>query len=244
MPDNAHDRIHWMHPDAWREILARIFEGFDGLDNVSPAWLRNPETGRQLKLDRLYPEVGIAFRFLGLQGAHRSLVSEEELAEEAGREEIRAELCRQAGVTLITIDTVSGEPRQVLRAIRSALSHVSRALAQSTESHRRKVELAQRIAASKKVCDQLYHRVRDIEDLAPFVDSWRDREANTPKMRPRPSRCVVYQPEMIVTHTHFGAGVVRQVERAEDEVFVTVEFANGTQRRFAASLVGDKLIPV
>ena len=37
---------------AWREILARIFTGFDEQDNVSPAWLVNPATNRRLKLDR------------------------------------------------------------------------------------------------------------------------------------------------------------------------------------------------
>ena len=52
--------------NAWREILARIFDGFKAQDNVSPEWLINPATRRRLKLDRLYPDAGVAIRFAGL----------------------------------------------------------------------------------------------------------------------------------------------------------------------------------
>jgi len=53
---------------AWREIVLRIFEGFDTQRDVSPSWLTNPETGRPLKLNYLLPEVGIALRLEGLRG--------------------------------------------------------------------------------------------------------------------------------------------------------------------------------
>ena len=52
--------------NAWREILARIFEDLPNQDNVSPDWLINPATKRRLKLDKYYPDIGIAFRFVGL----------------------------------------------------------------------------------------------------------------------------------------------------------------------------------
>jgi hypothetical protein len=38
--------------NAWREILARTFDGFFEQDNVSPEWLINPATKRRLKLDQ------------------------------------------------------------------------------------------------------------------------------------------------------------------------------------------------
>ena len=52
--------------NAWREILARTFDGFFEQDNVSPEWLINPATKRRLKLDKFYPEAGLAIRFIGL----------------------------------------------------------------------------------------------------------------------------------------------------------------------------------
>jgi len=53
--------------NALKEILARIFDGFEVEYNVSPNWLINPETHRKLKLDLLYPEIGLAVRFQGLR---------------------------------------------------------------------------------------------------------------------------------------------------------------------------------
>jgi hypothetical protein len=55
--------------NAWREILARIFADFAAEQNLSPEWLINPETKRPLKLDLVYPEIGLAIRFAGLRGA-------------------------------------------------------------------------------------------------------------------------------------------------------------------------------
>ena len=61
----------WMVTNAWREIFARIFERVETQLNASPEWLVNPETHRHLKLDILYPKIGMAVRFEGLQGKHR-----------------------------------------------------------------------------------------------------------------------------------------------------------------------------
>ena len=52
--------------NAWREILARVFDDPDLLTNVSPDWLVNPGSGRRLKLDCLCRPLGVAVRFSGL----------------------------------------------------------------------------------------------------------------------------------------------------------------------------------
>ena len=54
--------------NGWREVLARIFDGFETEFGISPEWLINPETNRRLKLDYLFPDVGVAVRFVGLEG--------------------------------------------------------------------------------------------------------------------------------------------------------------------------------
>ena len=58
---------------GWREVLARIFAGCDAKYAVTPEWLVNPDTGRRLKLDCLYPEIGVAVRFVGLEGTAASV---------------------------------------------------------------------------------------------------------------------------------------------------------------------------
>ena len=57
-------QLNWV---AWQEILAQVFEGFEYEKDIAPEWLTNPATGRRLKLDRLYPEIGVAVRFVGGQ---------------------------------------------------------------------------------------------------------------------------------------------------------------------------------
>ena len=54
--------------NGWREVLARIFDGFETEYGVTPEWLINPETNRRLKLDCLFPDIGVAVRFVGLVG--------------------------------------------------------------------------------------------------------------------------------------------------------------------------------
>ena len=54
--------------NGWREVLARIFDGFEIAYGVSPEWLVNPDTNRRLKLDYLFPDIAVAVRFVGLTG--------------------------------------------------------------------------------------------------------------------------------------------------------------------------------
>ena len=43
--------------NGWREVLARIFAGFDAEYGLTPDWLVNPETHRRLKLDYFFREI-------------------------------------------------------------------------------------------------------------------------------------------------------------------------------------------
>ncbi len=77
----------WINVNAWREILSRVFDGFAVQYEVTPEWLVNPGTNRRLKLDLLYPEIGVAIRFMGLQGTgrhQRPSLEEEEQQSNAG----------------------------------------------------------------------------------------------------------------------------------------------------------------
>ena len=235
------------YTNAWREILERIFDGFAVQHNVTPDWLVNPETGRRLKLDHYYPEADIAFRFVGSTGKRRARRSEQELEEEARRDSIREQLCRDRGVTLISIHVYESEPRDVLREIRSALSRSARLLAQSDRPHDVKANRTPRLSGAKRVCDGLAARVRRTDDLALYTELWEDRQH---AVRPEPPAATaerlnnsVYAPGLRVRHDRFGEGKVVDVRSGRADDLVVVQFDDGSQRTFAASLVQSKLAP-
>ncbi|MGQ9585242.1 MAG: hypothetical protein ACUVXG_07570 [Anaerolineae bacterium] len=238
---------NWSVVNAWREVLARIFDGVSQRENVTPSWLVNPGTKRHLKLDLLYPELGLAVRFRGLQGRRTRRLSEEEEALEVQREATRTELCRRAGVQLVTIDLEEGTPQDVFRDLRAALSAAAAALARSQEPHERKARLMEQIATSKKTCGYLSRRIRDSEALAVYAELWEDRTyaALAERSEETGSRLpkIRYREGMSVWHATFGQGKVLSVESEEDETYVTVHFESDKERRFAASLVQDKLLP-
>lgn len=149
--------------NAWREILKRIFEGFETRDDFSPSWMTNPITGRRLKLDRYYPELGIAIRFVGLQGRQNYRLSEEEEQAQEVREDMRDWLCRQQGVTLISVDVNEPEPARVMARLRTALSRAARLLAQSNVEGHLKQDLAPRIAQAQRRCDHIASQLRHSE---------------------------------------------------------------------------------
>lgn len=232
--------------NAWREILARIFEGFQGQENVTPEWLVNPETGRRLKLDRYYPEAGIAFRFIGSTGKRKAPVSEQELAEEAHRDAIREDLCRQAGVHLVTIDLYEGEPRKVLEEIRTALSRAGRLAVQSDKPQRIKADLSERLAQARRACDRLAPRVRSHDDLTLFAQLWEDRQymrrdESAPSALPPVQN--PFAVGMLVEHERFGAGRVVGLREDSAGTMVTVQFDDGPERTFLLHLVVEKMKP-
>ena len=108
----------WQITNAWREILARIFTDFEVELNFSPEWLVNPVTNRRLKLDLLYPEIGVAVRFEGLQGKQRrQRPSLEEEEQQQIRGLARLEVCRAQGIELIVIDVIDDTPKSNFRNI-------------------------------------------------------------------------------------------------------------------------------
>lgn len=231
---------------AWREILERIFEGFQDQENVTPEWLVNPETGRRLKLDRYYPEAGVAFRFTGSTGKRKAPISEQELAEEAHRDAIRESLCRQAGVHLITIDLYEGEPRKVLEEIRTALSRSARVVAQGDRPQRVKADLTQRLAKARQMCDHLAPRVRSHDDLTLFAQLWEDRQymrRDEPATSASQNVDNPFATAMRVEHERFGMGRVVEVRETSPGGTVKVLFDDGSERTFLLQLVVDKMRP-
>lgn len=231
--------------NGWREVLERIFAGFVIEYGASPEWLVNPNTGRRLKLDYLLPEVGIAVRFVGLEGTTRKRQkSDEELAAEAEREQARAEVCRRNGVVLVSIDP-DGEPRQALRSLEMGLARAAALLAQSQASQAEKQRLMPLLSQARQRASEFVPRLSNPARLNLYAEMWLDRQAalaapaaSTPATPPR-----TYRVGMAVEHTRFGPGTVIAVEPDGGDLKVTVDFVEAGVRSFYAGLVGDKLLP-
>lgn len=238
---------------AWREILARVFDRFARQEDVTPDWLVNPGTHRRLKLDVWYPEIGIAIRFVGLQGKRRGLISDEELLEEEQRDRIRAELCRQQGVHLVPIPVLSERPGEALRALSAALGQATRRMAQGDREPSEKLRFMPLLAKARRACEELIQRVRSLEDLALYAELWRDRETamitalrSQPASKPESGERLnspKYVEGMAVRHLTFGPGTITAVVPEGDDARITVQFITAGERTFLASLVADKLTP-
>jgi len=162
---------------AWLEIIEQILGAFHAVDNATPDWLVDQTSGRRLKVDRLYPELGIAIRFKGLLGASRSTdLDEMDLMEEATRDEARARLCRQAGIALVVIDADSNVPGRTLADMHTALSAAMRRIAQQRVAQETKSSFLPRIASAKATCRRVMNAVSSPEDLLPFAQAWEDRQ--------------------------------------------------------------------
>lgn len=155
---------------AWQEIVERVLGRFHAVENAAPDWLVDVETGHRFKVDRLYPELGIAIRFRAASSAA------DELSEEAIRDETRARLCRQAGIALVTIDADGTTPHRVLSELRRALSAAARRVAQQPVAQDAKRALLPRVAESKAVCQDIMAQVSEPEDLLSFAQAWEDRQ--------------------------------------------------------------------
>jgi peptide/nickel transport system permease protein len=130
----------------WDKALDQVFAGFLSLKDVSPDWLIESGTGCRLRVDRLYPELGIAFSIActassnpGNPGGAASLTN----------------LCRPAGITLIVIDAPGGLDSRTLREIHRALSAAARRVAQQQGAAEVKRDLLPRIGSAKVVCQQI-----------------------------------------------------------------------------------------
>ena len=233
---------------GWNEILARVFEGFKVEKNASPPWLVNPATKRKLKLDYLYPEIGLAVRFTGMKAKGQRRKSDWEALEDQSRDEIRRELCRLNGVDLVLIDPLNAFPNEQLRRLQMALGAASRKLAKR-KRFRGQAALLERLNRARKQLDAISGQIKKPDDLAAFAESWRDREANAvaaldkaappkPTRKINPNRLRVGQR---VKHSHFGVGTVQAIESGDDETYVTINFVTKGERKFALSLLAGKL---
>jgi hypothetical protein len=233
---------------GWNEILARTFEGFRTEKNASPEWLVNPATKRRLKLDYLYPDIGLAVRFVGMKARGQRRKSDWEALEERSRDEIRKELCRLNGVELILIDPNDPHPDRQLTRLQMALGGAARRIAQGKRSQAQ-ARLMKQLDEAHRRLEAIRRRVKGPEDLALYAEAWRDREARLvaelSQPAPRPTRRIPperLKPGQRVKHTHFGVGVIRAIEPGADDTYVTIDFPQHGQRKFALSLLAGKLL--
>ena len=241
---------------AWREILARTFAGFVEQDNVSPDWLVNPATRRKLKLDKYYPDAAIAVRFIGLTAKGQGRQSDWEVQETEQRDQTRAELCRQNGVQLVTVDPEEDILKQV-DGLLSTLARASRTLAQSKQPDKFKAQWMPLLASARSRAEQVRSMIaKNPEQMtANLAESWRDREtgvalelnktangngqngAKPPGARPN----LVLSSNQRVRHVKFGDGVITHITGNDDAATVTILFDAAAERTFQANLLYDKL---
>ena len=231
--------------NGWREVLARVFAGFDAEYGLTPEWLVNPGTNRRLKIDYFFRDIAVAVRFVGLEGGgRRRPKTDDEVASETQREQARAAVCKEHGVVLVSIDP-DGEPRTGLRDLEMGLARASAQLAQSSIPHERKQALMPRLSEARRRAGEFTPRLKDPRVLNLYAEMWRDRQADlvtqaparTPPPRPRS-----YRVGMAVEHERFGPGQVIGVQPEDGDVKVTVDFVQAGVRSFYASLLdGTKL---
>jgi peptide/nickel transport system permease protein len=182
--------------DTWPVIIDRIFEGFLSVDNAEPDWLEVPGTGLRLRLDVLYPELGIAFWFKDSLGPHRlgsGLPSaqaqgtpQQRPAQCAGTrsdaafERVCAEFCHQAGIRLIVVEGEVDTQGQTLAEIRSALSAASRRIALQRGAQGAKIELLPHIASARAMCQQI---LDDVHALPPERERGQGPQGRAQRMR-------------------------------------------------------------
>jgi hypothetical protein len=233
--------------NAWREILARVLGGFAVRYDETPRWLVNPDTGRRLKLDVLYPEIGVAIRFVGLQGSQTPrYLSLEEEEQQTTRDAARAELCRAHGINLVAVDVTSGEPKTILQELRYGLSDASRRLARSDLPLNRKGELIERLSQARSQLETISNRMTGAASLGIYAQLWQDRtyaeQPLPPQMTGAGKAPPAFEPGMRVRHVTYGEGTIERIQDDGRDQLIGVRFADGTRRTFAASLVAGKLL--
>lgn len=246
----------YLHMNAWREILARSFDGQELQPNVSPEWLINPATRRRLKLDYYYPGVDVAVRFAGLTAKGQGRRSDWEAMEDEQRDQTRVELCKLNGVQLAVIDPLDDPVKQV-DGLLSVLSRANRVVAQSEKDKAWKKKamngLAKVIRETNRIRTSLAQKPE--QTLATLAESWRDREtgissalheADSAKVQSTNGakaarKFKALAPGQKVSHERFGPGVVTALDGAGAEMRITILFDGDRERTFLAALVTDKL---
>lgn len=237
--------------NAWNEILARTFVDFDGQTNVSPDWLINPATKRKLKLDRFYPDAGIAIRFVGLTAKGQRRQSDWDAMETEQRDQTRVELCRVNNVQLAVISPIDEPVKQIDNFV-STLSRASRVLAQSKRPDKEKQKLMPALSKSRTQLGDLRSLINKNPEqmMANLAEAWRDREAGMvaeldklkrePKKK-RKQKTLKLATEQRVRHERFGEGVVTNLAGSGDDATLSILFDAAEERTFLLTLVSDKL---
>lgn len=241
--------------NAWREILARVFTDLPAQDNVTPEWLVNPATRRRLKLDRLYPDLGIAIRFEGLQARGQGRQSDWEVMENEQRDDTREELCRQHGVELVRIDIHEEDVPKALDALVRAISRAGRTLQQKPLKPAESARKMEVVAAARSRAGELRGLIaRNPEQmLSNLSDAWRDRELGlaAPSIEPRATAQPATSARNLKTpalaegqrvhHERYGDGVITHLVADGGDVKVSILFDAGEERTFLQSLLGGKI---
>jgi hypothetical protein len=237
--------------NAWHEIFARIFANLSVEQNVSPDWLINPETKRALKIDRLYPEIGMAIRFAGLRGTQqRGPVSIQEKAQQRSRDAARTELTEAHGISLATLDIAGGEPKDLFEALELAFSRAARRLRSDDRlpADEKSTRLEQ-LQAARIQARTFSREIKTDRDLALYVDLWRDRQFREAESQPAaaapiPTDLPPLAEGMKLKHAHFGAGVIIGLSPNPDDSnnpFVQIRFDSAGERTFLANLLAGKI---
>jgi len=232
--------------NAWQEVIARVFDGFSVQYNVSPEWLVNPATGRRLKLDRVYPEIGVAIRFQGMQARQRrSRLSDQELADERRRDEARRAVCEEHGISLAILELSTREFAAIFAELETALSRATRRLAKDdARPPSERAALLERLRRARSQVAQFRRQLKTDRDLSPYAELWQDRQyrAATPAEESRPAPpALALQEGALVEHVRFGVGIVTRLAPADGDPLVTIDFGAEGERTFLASLLADKL---
>ncbi len=245
----------YLNMNAWREIQARVFDGFVAEENVSPKWLINPATRRRLKLDRLYPDAGIAVRNVGLTAKGQGRQSDWDMLEDQQRDQTRVELCKLNGVQLLLLDPLDDPVKQMDRLI-GVMNRSSRLLAQGDRPDKEKKRWMPRLGKARDRATALRTRIAKNPDqvMAALAESWRDREAGLattlqesrqassakPKLN---GKLPTFKAGQRVEHSHFGAGVITQLVGEGADTQISVLFDASQERTFLMRIVADKLSP-
>lgn len=244
----AHNNYFTMN--AWREIFARVFVDLDCKYNISPEWLVNPATRNRLKLDMLYPDIGVAVRFEGLKASGQPRQSDEEAQETAAREDTREEVCREHGIALVRIDPQGEDVAPQIDGLVRAISRAGRTIDESERTAAEKAQWMPVIGAARARALEIRSIVNRNQEqfLQSLSDAWRDRElsysAPAPAPKPIDGKTFVPSEGDRVRHEKFGEGiVVGLVDAPENDKKITILFDGEQQRTFVLSLVQGKLEP-
>jgi hypothetical protein len=244
----------YLSTNAWREILARVFEQTQTQMNVSPTWLINPATRRRLKLDYLYPDLGIGVRFSGLTAKGQGRRSDWEVLEDEQRDQTRVALCEQNGVQLAVVKPVEDPVKQMDELLR-ILSRSSRLLAEEEMDRKRKQKGMDLLAKAHRRAADLRNRLAKEPDkmISTLAERWRDREDGLvtqlqsevdalPEPPPLEKSDVAHLREgQRVHHSRYEDGVVVTIDGEGPEAKITILFDAAEEKTFLARLLTDKL---